>query len=182
MGACAREIMERVNRVKEGSVLWIVFMPSCTFVPSGSCNYRRRGFGEEVVVRGGCRASGDVVEGVEDQVGLAWADLVGGETVNHFVDGALEVRLSGGEREVEGLAATAAAGILDRLAGGVVVVAEGFALEGGRSTAVASVEDVGAEGADVLDDFDGLVHGYPPWVLFAQSLMRKRLRFGLGML
>jgi hypothetical protein len=31
---------------------------------------------------------------------------------------------------------------------------------------VASLEDVGAEGADVLDDFDGLVHGYPlPGVL-----------------
>jgi hypothetical protein len=26
---------------------------------------------------------------------------------------------------------------------------------------VASFEDVGAEGADVLDDFDGLVHEYP---------------------
>jgi hypothetical protein len=31
---------------------------------------------------------------------------------------------------------------------------------------VASFEDVGAEGADVLDDFDGLVHEYPlPGVL-----------------
>jgi hypothetical protein len=27
---------------------------------------------------------------------------------------------------------------------------------------VASFEDVGAEGADVLDDFDGLVHEVPP--------------------
>ena len=52
------------------------------------------------------------------------------------------------------------------LAGGVVVVAESFALEGGRGAAVASFEDVGAEGADVFDDFDGLVHGYPlPGVL-----------------
>jgi hypothetical protein len=48
----------------------------------------------------------------------------------------------------------------------VVVVAEGFALEGGRGASVASFEDVGAEGADVLDDFDGLVHEYPlPGVL-----------------
>jgi len=98
---------------------------------------------------------------------VAGADLVGGETPDHFVDGVLEVRLAGGELEGEGLAATAVAdGILDGLAGGVVVVAEGFALEGGRGAAVASFEDVGAEGADVLDDFDGLVHGYPlPGVL-----------------
>jgi hypothetical protein len=33
---------------------------------------------------------------------------------------------------------------------------------------VASLEDVGAEGADVLDDFDGLVHEYipSPWGTF----------------
>jgi hypothetical protein len=58
-------------------------------------------------------------------------------------------------------------GFLDRLAGGVVVVAEGFAFEGGGGASVASLEDVGAEGADVLDDFYGLVHGVPlPGVLF----------------
>jgi hypothetical protein len=107
------------------------------------------------------------VEGVEDQASVAGADLVGGETPNNFVDDVLEVRLAGGEWEGEGLAATAAAdGILYGLAGGVVVVAEGFALEGGRGASVASFEEVGAEGADVLDDFDGLVHGYPlPGVL-----------------
>jgi len=98
---------------------------------------------------------------------VAGADLVGGETPDHFVDGVLEVRLAGGEWEVEGLATTAApAGFWKAFAGGVVVVAEGFALEGGRGASVASYEDVGAEGADVLDDFDGLVHGYPlPGVL-----------------
>jgi hypothetical protein len=98
---------------------------------------------------------------------VAAADLVGGETPDHFIDGVLEVRLSGGEWEVEGLTAIAAPGrVLDRLAIGVVVVAEGFALEGRRGASVASFEDVGAEGADVLDDFDGLVHGYPlPGVL-----------------
>ena len=113
------------------------------------------------------RVARGVVEGVEDQAGVAGADLVRGETADHFVDSVLEVRLAGGEREVEGLAATAAVrGFLCRLAGGVVVVAEGFALEGGGSAAVASFEDVGAEGADVFDDFDGLVHGYPlPGVL-----------------
>ena len=65
------------------------------------------------------------------------------------------------------MAATATlAWVLDRLAVGVVVEAEGFALEGGRGASVASFEDVGAEDADVLDDFDGLVHGYPlPGVL-----------------
>lgn len=124
---------------------------------------------------------GDVVEGVEDQAGLAGADLVGGETTDHFVDGVLQVRLAGGEREGERLTATAAAGwVLDRLAGGVVVVAEGFAPEGGRGASVASFEDVGAEGADVLDDFDGLVHECPsPGYFLAQSLVRKRLRSGL---
>jgi hypothetical protein len=77
-------------------------------------------------------------------------------------------------------AAAAAGGISDWLAGGVVVVAEGFALEGGRGAAVASFEDVGAEGADVLDDFDGLVHGYPsPGYFLAQGLVIKRLRSGL---
>jgi hypothetical protein len=113
---------------------------------------------------------------------VAAADLVGGETPDYFVDGVLEVRLAGGEREVEGLAATATpAGVLDRLAIGVVVVAEGFALEGGRGASVASFEDVGAEGADVLDDFDDLLHEYPlPGYFLAQSLVRKRLRSGLG--
>ena len=97
---------------------------------------------------------------------MAGADLVGGETADHFVDGVLEVRLAGGEWEVEAVTATAAARFLSGLAGGVVVVAEGFALEGGRGASVASFEDVGAEGADVLDDFDGFVpghwHGVPP--------------------
>jgi hypothetical protein len=31
--------------------------------------------------------SGDVVEGVEDQAGLAGTDLVGGETPDHSIDG-----------------------------------------------------------------------------------------------
>jgi hypothetical protein len=91
---------------------------------------------------------------------VAVGDLVGGETADHFIDGVLEVRLAGGEWEVEGLAATSA-GVWEGLAVWVVVVAEGFALEGGRGASVASFEDVGAEGADVLDDFDGLVHEYP---------------------
>jgi hypothetical protein len=110
---------------------------------------------------------GDVVQGVEDQAGLACTDLVGGETADYFVYDLLEVRLAGGEWEVEGFTAAAVSnGILDGFAGGVVVVAEGFALEGGRGASVAPFEDVGAEGADVLDDFDGLVHGYPlPGVL-----------------
>jgi hypothetical protein len=43
----------------------------------------------------------------------------------------------------------------------VVVEAESFALEGRRGAPVASFEVVGAEGADVLDDFDGLFHEYP---------------------
>jgi hypothetical protein len=107
------------------------------------------------------------VEGVEDQAGVAGTDLIGGQTPDHFVDGVLEVRLTGGKWEVEGLTATAwPAGVWEAFAGGVVVVAEGIALEGGRGAPVASFEDVGAEGADVLDDFDGLVHGYPlPGVL-----------------
>jgi hypothetical protein len=98
------------------------------------------------------------VEGVEDQASAAGTDLVGGEAPDHFVDGVLEVWPAGGEWEVEGLPATAApAGGWEGLAGGVVIVAEGFALEGGRGASVASFEHVGAEGADVLDDFDGLV-------------------------
>jgi hypothetical protein len=112
---------------------------------------------------------------------VAGTDLVGRETPDHFVDGVLQVRLAGGEWEGEGLAATAAPGwVLNRLAVRVVVVAEGFALEGGRGASVASFEDVGAEGADVLDDFDGRVHEYPSLgYFFAQSLVMKRLRSGL---
>ena len=63
---------------------------------------------------------------------MASADLIGGDAADHFVDGVLEVRLAGGEWEVEGLTSAAAAvGFFDWFAGGVVVVAEGFALEGG---------------------------------------------------
>jgi hypothetical protein len=93
---------------------------------------------------------------------VAGADLVGGETPDHFVDRVLEVRLAGGEREVEPATTTAPADeILDGFAGWVVVEAEGFVLEGGRGAPMASFEVVGAEGADVLDDFDGLFHEYP---------------------
>jgi len=86
--------------------------------------------------------------------------------------------VAGGERKGEGLTAIAArAELVDGLAGGMVVVAEGFALEGGRGASVASFEYVGAEGADVLDDFDGLVHEYPsPEYFLAQSLVMKKLR------
>ena len=41
---------------------------------------------------------------------MAGADLVGGETPDDFVDGVLEFRLGGGEREGEGLTATAGPG------------------------------------------------------------------------
>ena len=122
------------------------------------------------------RVPDGIVQRCEDHAGAAVGDLVGGETPDHFVDGVLEVKVAGGEREGEGLAATAApAGVLDGLAGGVVVVAEGFALEGGRGASVASFEDVGAEGADVLDDFDGLVHEYPlPGVLSCAKSSEKK--------
>jgi len=75
------------------------------------------------------------------------------------------------------LAATAApAGVWEGLAVWVVVVAERFALEGGRGASVASFEDVGAEGADVLDDFDGLVHEYPlPGVLSCAKSSEKKV-------
>jgi hypothetical protein len=97
----------------------------------------------------------------------------------------LEVLLAGGEWEVEAVTATATARFLGGFAVGVVVVAEDFALEGWRGASMASFEDVGAEGADVLDDFDGFVlfhcHGVPPprGYFLAQSLVRKRLRSGL---
>ena len=65
------------------------------------------------------RVARGVVEGVEDQAGVAGADLVGCETPDHFVDGVLEVRLARGELEVKRLTATATpAGVLVRLAGG----------------------------------------------------------------
>ena len=81
----------------------------------------------------GCRGRvlAHIVEGGEDQAGLTGADLVGGEAPDYFVDGVLEVLLAGGEWEVEAVTATAAGRFLSGLAGGVVVVAEGFAPEGG---------------------------------------------------
>ena len=75
------------------------------------------------------------MEGVEDQAGVAGADLVGCETADHFVDSVLQVRLAGGELEAKGLTATAAPGwVVGRLAGGVVVVARRL-LAGGRAEA-----------------------------------------------
>jgi hypothetical protein len=56
------------------------------------------------------------VEGVEDQAGVAGADLVGGETADHFVDDVLEVRLGGREREGKGLTG--------RLRWGAIIVLE----------------------------------------------------------
>jgi hypothetical protein len=102
---------------------------------------------------------------------VAVADLVGGETPDHFVDGVLEVGLAGGEWEGDGLAATAVPGwVPDRLAVWVVVVAEGFALERGRGTSVAPFEDVVQRVRMSLMTSMVLFMSTPPWGTFLRKV------------
>ena len=76
----------------------------------------------------------DGLECVEEEAGAAGVDLVGGDEVHEVQEGVLELGAAGGQREAEALAGEAAslaiARVLRWLAGGVVVVAEGFAAEG----------------------------------------------------
>jgi hypothetical protein len=90
--------------------------------------------------------AGDL-EAVEEEAGAAWVDVVGGDALKDLADGGLDREAVFWKRQVEGGAAAAAlAWVLDRLAGGVVVVAELFAAEA-RARAAASVgEDVAAFG------------------------------------
>jgi hypothetical protein len=70
--------------------------------------------------------AGDL-ETVEEQAGAAGVDVVGCDAAEDFADRVLDGAAVFGLRDAKGRAATAAlAGVLDRLAGGVVVVAKFF--------------------------------------------------------
>jgi hypothetical protein len=101
-----REVAEEVadgrwgpgrGRLRKGSTAskWIAFCESysCLGIPSFlllltlivNAILARKLLEGRVTVSG----DGDVVEGVEDQGGLAGTDLIGGEAPNYFVDGVL---------------------------------------------------------------------------------------------
>jgi len=93
---------------------------------------------------GGQVEAGDL-EAVEEEAGALGVDLVAGDAEQDLADGALDGGAVLGQGDVEvGLAATAVAGVLDRAAGGVVVVAELLVAQAGAAAAVAVGEDVAA--------------------------------------
>ena len=103
--------------------------------------------------------AGDL-EAVEEEAGALGVDLVAGDAEQDLADGALDGGAVLGQGDVEvGLAATAVAGVLDRAARGVVVVAELLVAQAGAAAAVAVGEDVAA-----LVAFGGVWHGGIPRV------------------
>lgn len=101
--------------------------------------------------------------GPEGAGGAAEVDLVGGDEGDELAEGALKLVAGGGKGDGDGLAGDAAgadagaalAAAEDVRTGGVVVVAEGPAAEGGRAAGsggrgVRGGKDVAAEDADVV--------------------------------
>ena len=99
--------------------------------------------------------AGDL-KAVEEKAGSSVIDFVGGDSLEDLADGVLDGGLVFGEWELEA-GATCLAGlwVLNRLASGVVVVAEVFSAQAWAAAAVAVGEDVAA-----LVLF-GLVHWIP---------------------
>ena len=88
--------------------------------------------------------AGDL-EAVEEECGSAGVEVVGGDAGEDFADGELDGGAVFGRGEFEGGGAGAAGfEVGDGSAGGVVVVAEFFAAEGGAGAAVSGGEDVAA--------------------------------------
>jgi hypothetical protein len=110
---------------------------------------------------------GGDLEGVEEESGAAWVDVVLGEAGDDLAEGFLDGGSAAGLGEREGTAAgLAEAWVGDGLALGVVVVAELFSAQGGRAAAATLGESVAALVATkgvvaVLDLLDELVgfHG-----------------------
>jgi len=118
------------------------------------------------------------LQGGEEEAGAAEVDLVGGDQADELAEGALEFVAGGGDGEGEGLAGEVAGADLGAAlaaaegvrAGGVVVVAEGLAAEGGRAAEVGGRgtgrrEDVAAKRADFtvwVGLGGGLVHWDTP--------------------
>jgi hypothetical protein len=85
------------------------------------------------------------LEAVEEQTGTAGIDLVRGDALDDLTNRGLDGGAVFGQREGEGGGAAAAmARVLDRLAGGVVVVAEVFAAQAWAGAAAPVGEDVAA--------------------------------------
>ena len=121
---------------------------------------------------GGFGVAGEVGAGglkaVEEEAGAAGVDLVERDAAEDLADDVLDAGAVLGHGELEDTAAAAAGfGVGDGAAGGVVVVAEVLAAEGGTAAAVATGEDVAA-----LEAFGRYVlHGGlpPPGVSGAKS-------------
>lgn len=90
--------------------------------------------------------AGGELEGVEDEAGAVDVELVGCETDGELAEGVLQRGAIGGGVEVEASAGAAGVGVGEGAAVGVVVVAEGFAAEGGGAAAVGVGEEVVAGG------------------------------------
>ncbi len=124
---------------------------------------------------GGQVEAGDL-EAVEEEAGALGVDLVAGDAEQDLADGALDGGAVLGQGDVEvGLAAATVAGVLDRAAGGVVVVAELLVAQAWAAAAVAVGEDVAA-----LVAFRGVLHGgIPRCTDKSQSLQNKGHGSGL---
>jgi hypothetical protein len=85
---------------------------------------------------------GGDLEAVEDESGAVDIEFVGGDADEDFVEGFLQGSVVGGSGELEAATGTAGVGIGDGPAVGVVVVAEGFAAEGGGAATVVVGEAV----------------------------------------
>ena len=93
----------------------------------------------------GREVEGGDLEAVEEEAGAAGVDGVGGDAAEDLADGELDGAAVFGQGEVEGgLAGATGARAGDRLAGGVVEVAELFSAEGGAAAAAAFGVDVAA--------------------------------------
>ena len=129
-------------------------------ISSVGCGASSRGSRVDLAAWRGEVGAGDL-QAVEEEASAAGIDLVAGDAAEDFADGELDGGAVFGHGEVEeGGAGLALARVLDRAAGGVVVVAEVFLAQAWAAAAVAVGEDVAA-----LVAF-GLGHlGTPPGVL-----------------
>jgi len=99
------------------------------------------------------------LEAVEEQTGTAGIDLVRGDALDDLTNRGLDGRAVFGQREGEGGGAAASmARVVDRLACGVVVVAEVFAAQAWAGAAASVGEDVAA--LVLFGSRCGVLHGF----------------------
>lgn len=109
-----------------------------------------------------------LLEGVEDAAGVGDLDAVGSDGLQDAGEDLEELLAVVGGGDGKGAAGDAPGGarLAEGAARGVMVVAEGFAAEGGRGAGVSAFEGVRAENSDVFDDFGAQIrilvrHVYP---------------------